>query len=396
MENNILINGFFLECALGETPAEIREKLFADDPAVLLRKHEALQMPFFAMAQHKEEDHIHDAAWNACRRAVKNALEMAFPGSGLPPRGMRVGCVAGTTGDVQFGDLDFYRALKEEREPEKEKLLKFVHGTTAERIVEEYGFTGPAVTISNSCVSGADAVLLGAQWLEADVCDLVVVWGVDLLSPMCLTGFYTLGAASQERCRPFDSRRSGMNVGEGCGCVILRKEKMAPEFEKHFSKAEFRLCGGGSACDAYHMTAPHPEGRGLQTAMRKALKMANLEADDIAFVNAHGTGTAANDASEACALKVVLGAEVPYFSTKGLTGHTLGASGIIELIFTMLCLKEGKIPGSFGCSEKADDIVMAPNMELRPVSGRIAMSTSLAFGGCNTALIVERMENVLA
>ena len=396
MKNDIFINGYALDCALGTGPEEVRRELFSENPKVSVREHEIFKMPFFTMAEYDEREYIHHSSFFHCFNAVRSALKMAFPRTGVPPSALRVGCVAGTTGDVQFGDLDFYRALKEQKVTD-DRIYHFVHGTIAERIVQGYCFTGPALTISNTCVSGADAVLVGAQYLEADICDIVIVLGIDLVSLMCLTGFYTLGAASEKRCKPFDANRSGMNVGEGCGCVILRKGSLDEKYEKAFSKPEFRFSGGGSAGDAYHLTAPHPEGKGLRLAMEKALAMSGKKPEDIAFINAHGTGTPANDASETTAINAIFGNSVPFFSTKGLTGHTLGASGILELIFTMLCLKEQKIPASSGCTEPAVDLPAVPNMQLKNITGNTAMSTSLAFGGCNTALIVERIEeNALA
>ena len=212
MKHNILINGYSLECALGATAEEVKEQLFSEEPKVSIKEHEVFKMPFFTMGDYDTREYIHCASFVACFQAVRNALKMAFPQTGTPPNGLRVGCIAGTTGDVQFGDLDFYRALKENK-PTDDKIYHFVHGTIAERIVQGYCFSGPAITVSNTCVSGADAALLGAQWIEADLCDAVIVLGIDLVSLMCLAGFYTLGAASSRRCRPFDADRSGMNVG---------------------------------------------------------------------------------------------------------------------------------------------------------------------------------------
>ena len=395
MKSSIFINGYSLECALGKTLEQAGEKLFAENADVSSQKHPDLGIPFFAMEGFLTREYIHGASFFTCLEAVQNALKMAFPQTGIPPRELRIGCIVGTTGDVQFGDLEFYKALKEER-PTDDKIYHFVHGTIAERIVQQYAFTGPALTVSNTCVSGADAVLTGAQWIEADLCDMVIALGVDLVSIMCLAGFYTLGAASLENCKPFDRMRSGMNVGEGCGCVILRRGELPAKYEKAFAPPEFKFSGGGSACDAYHMTAPHPEGAGLQKAIKKALEMSGVSPADLAFVNAHGTGTLANDSSETIALKETLGEKVPFFSTKGITGHTLGAAGILELIFTMLCLKKQMIPQSFGCEEAGEDIALSPNMQLRKISGSAAMSTSLAFGGYNTALIVERVTHASA
>ena len=380
MKKDIYINGFALKCALGESSEEVSQQLFAEIPQMQMHQHPVFQMPFFTMNNYEDRECIHYASLRICIDTVRRALMQTFPQTGTPPPGLRVGCIVGTTGDVQFGDLDFYNALKHDL-PTNDRIYHFVHGTIAERIVQGYNFSGPALTISNTCTSGADAVLVASQWIEADICDMVISIGIDLISLMCLTGFYTLSAASSAPCKPFDKDRSGMNVGEGCGCVVLRRGDIDSQCEQFFSKPDFKFCGGGSACDAYHLTAPHPGGRGLQTAIKKALQNADLSPQDICFINAHGTGTLANDVSETNAIEAIFGHEIPFFSTKRLTGHTLGASGTLELIFSMLCLKEQKIPKSFGCTNTDENISIIPNMELREISGKFAMSTSLAFGG---------------
>ena len=390
MKKDIYINGFALKCALGESPEEIIQQLFAEIPQMRMLHHKVFQMPFFTMNNYEDREYIHYDSLGICIDTIRTALMQSFPRTGTPPPGLRVGCIVGTTGDVQFGDLDFYKALKYNL-PTNDKIYHFVHGTIAERVVQGYDFSGPALTISNTCTSGADAVLVASQWIEADICDVVITIGIDLISLMCLAGFYTLSAASTEPCRPFDKNRAGMNVGEGCGCIILRKGDIDSRYEQAFSKPKFKFRGGGSACDAYHLTAPHPNGCGLQAAIKKALQNSDLSPQDISFINAHGTGTLANDISETNAIEAIFGNKTPFFSTKRLTGHTLGASGTLELIFSMLCLQEQKIPKSFGCVNAAEDISISPNMEIKNFGGTIAMSTSLAFGGCNTALIIEKV-----
>ena len=387
MKNDIFINGYALDCALGTGPEEVKKQLFSENPEVTVREHEVFKIPFFTMAEYDQREYIHHSSFLHCSNAVHNALKMAFPDTGLPPESLRVGCVAGTTGDVQFGDLNFYRALKEQKATDN-RIYHFVNGTIAERIVQKYKFTGPALTISNTCVSGADAVVTAAHWIKEDLCDIVAVVGVDLVTLMTLAGFYTLSAASTDLCRPFDKNRDGMTVGEGIGCVILQSES---SLKRNRQTPFFRLRGWGSANDAYHMTAPHPEGIGLELAIRRALETAELPFSSLAFINAHGTGTPANDACEATTFaRLSDHAPFLYFSTKGLTGHTLGASGVIELIFTMICLQEQKIPAGIGCTEPDPAFPVPPVLQETMISAGTAMSTSLAFGGCNTALIVEQ------
>ena len=150
------------------------------------------------------------------------------------------------------------------------------------------------------------------------------------------------------------------------------------------------LAGCGSSADAYHITSPHPEGLGLERAIRQALSRAGLQPGQIAFLNAHGTGTRSNDACECAVFRHLFGDRVRYLSTKGKTGHTLGAAGTLELIFTLLMLREGVLPPSAGFRSAGEDIPVPPVAETTEFSGAFALSTSLAFGGCNSALIVGR------
>jgi 3-oxoacyl-(acyl-carrier-protein) synthase len=184
---------------------------------------------------------------------------------------------------------------------------------------------------------------------------------------------------------PFDSRRSGLNLGEGAGVVVLESPAHA---RSRGHKPCLALYGHGTACDAHHLTAPHPGGRGLLAALGRALDVAGLRPDDIAFVNAHGTGTQDNDLVEGQALAAAFGHSLRVLSTKGYTGHTLGAAGGLEAVFTGLALREGWLPPSIGFGEQDEGIPITPLREHTKIHGRFAISTSLAFGGNNTALLI--------
>lgn len=382
----IYISGCSVNCAAGKGWEEVRKALFAGERGNH-RHHQQLNIPFFTLQDYDERGDVHEACEKLCREAVADALKNSFPATGKIPETERFGCIIGTTGDVQFADRSFYEAMRQGTQP-PDSIRHFVQDTVAERLIREYDPAGMALTISNTCVSGADAVVTAAHWIKEDLCDIVAVVGVDLVTLMTLAGFYTLSAASTELCRPFDRNRDGMTVGEGIGCVILQSES---SLKRNRQTPFFRLRGWGSANDAYHMTAPHPEGIGLELAIRRALETAELPFSSLAFINAHGTGTPANDACEATTF-ARLNDHAPflYFSTKGLTGHTLGASGVIELIFTMICLQEQKIPAGIGCTEPDPAFPVPPVLQETMISAGTAMSTSLAFGGCNTALIVEQ------
>lgn len=239
------------------------------------------------------------------------------------------------------------------------------------------GLLGPMAAISTACSSSAKAFLTAQRWIEAGLIDAAVVGGVDSLCLSTLHGFDSLQLLSGDVCRPFDAGRDGISIGEAAGFVLLDRAPSA-----------VRLAAGGESSDAWHMSTPPPEGEGAQAAMRMALAAAGLAREDIGYVNAHGTATPANDRSEAAAISAVFGAHaVPVSSTKGVTGHTLGAAGIVEAIVTMQTLEQQALPPCANL-RTADpalpvNLVTAPG----PAALRHAMSNNFGFGGSNCSLI---------
>lgn len=187
---------------------------------------------------------------------------------------------------------------------------------------------------------------------------------------------------------PFDRNRAGLNLGEGAGILVLETEEVSDSRKRHTG---IQLVGYGAASDAYHLTAPHPEGRGLESALLLALREAELDADSIAFVNTHGTATPDNDRVEGRTLHRILGTKPLYLSTKGLTGHTLGAAGGIEAVLTVIGLANGWVPQNAGFEEQDPEIPITPTRELTTFGGDCALSTSLAFGGSNAALVFKKV-----
>lgn len=178
---------------------------------------------------------------------------------------------------------------------------------------------GPAYTISTACSSSARALICGKRMLESGLVDAVIAGGADTLCKVPINGFNSMGVISQERCLPFNKNRAGINIGEGGGLMILSKEK-----------ASLELLGVGESSDAYHVSSPDPSGAGAISAMEMALNDASLTTDDIGYVNLHGTATKLNDAMESKAMASLFKGKVPCSSTKYMTGHTLGATGIVE------------------------------------------------------------------
>jgi len=297
----------------------------------------------------------------------------------------RVGVCLGTTVASQLNDLAFFRSYKTTGIASMAPVRRYLKGNLADAVAAHMGIQALTVTVTNACSSGADAIAIGAQWIDAGLCDLVLAGGADELNRVPLSGFHALGLGCPFPCMPFDKHRQGLNLGEGAGVVVLEASAHAAA---RGHAPGLALYGHGTACDAHHLTAPHPEGRGLRTALCQALALAKLRPEEIAFVNAHGTGTQENDLIEGNALSAIFGSTLSVISTKGYTGHTLGAAGGLEAVFTGLALREGWLPPSIGFGEQDERIPITPLRAHTQIHGRFAISTSLAFGGNNTALLM--------
>ena len=314
--------------------------------------------------------------------ALDEALASAQLSAGC---GLRIGVALGTTVACQLNDLDFYSTWREKHSAPLDSVDGYLHGNLAEAVAARLGADGPALVVVNACSSGTDAIGAAMSWLNAGLCDIAIAGGADELNRIPLAGFKALGVASDEPCAPFDANRKGLNLGEGAGVLVLETAESAA---RRGVRSPLRICGYGSSSDAYHLTAPHPEGEGLIRAINAALKQAGIQPSDVAFVNAHGTSTPDNDKVEGRALLRLFGPDIKVLSTKGYTGHTLGAAGGIEAVFTAAGLSKGWIPGSAGFQTLDTEIGLVPTIGKTKISGRCALSTSLAFGGNNAALVI--------
>jgi 3-oxoacyl-[acyl-carrier-protein] synthase II len=319
------------------------------------------------------------------------ALDEALAAAGLADcSGLRIGIALGTTVACQLNDLDFYSTYREKKCAPMDSVDGYLKGNLAEAVAKKLGTNGPALVVVNACSSGTDAIGAALSWLNAGLCDMAIAGGADELNRIPLCGFNALGVASDEPCAPFDANRKGLNLGEGAGVLVLETTESAA---RRGVQSRLRVCGYGSSADAYHLTAPHPEGEGLIRAVHAALRQAGIQPSEIAFVNAHGTSTPDNDVVEGRALLKLFGPDIKVLSTKGYTGHTLGAAGGIEAVFAAAGLSNGWIPGSAGFQTLDVEIGLVPTLGKTGISGRYALSTSLAFGGNNAALIIGLEES---
>lgn len=241
---------------------------------------------------------------------------------------------------------------------------------------------GVALTVSTACSSSAKVFATAQRYLEAGLCDAAVVGGIDTLCLTTLYGFNSLELVSSERCMPWDANRNGINIGEGAGFVLLEPEQAGGQGPL--------LLGYGESSDAYHMSTPHPQGMGAALAMQQALSRAGLPADEVGYINLHGTATPSNDAAEDAAVMQVIGGETPCSSTKGWTGHTLGAAGVIEAIFTLMALENSFLPCSLNTEQRDEALSANILLESERQDIAYAMSNSFGFGGNNCSLLFGR------
>lgn len=240
------------------------------------------------------------------------------------------------------------------------------------------GIEGPVYTVATACSSSAKVFAQAERLIRHGIVDAAVVGGVDTLCDSVLFGFNSLELVSPEPCRPFDATRRGLSLGEAAGFALLERVDSAP--------AAPRLIGWGESSDAHHMSSPHPEGLGARLAMRDAMTRAGLLAEQVDYINLHGTATPKNDEVEAQAIAQTFPASTRASSTKAFTGHTLGAAGIVEAVITLTAIEQGFVPGSLHCD--TPDAVCGPQLaqlnEERAV--RVALSNSFGFGGNNCCL----------
>ncbi|MCG9729536.1 beta-ketoacyl-[acyl-carrier-protein] synthase family protein [Shewanella sp. Isolate13] len=303
----------------------------------------------------------------------------------------RIGIVIGTstsgiaTGETALSELEAHGEFPKEYDYAKQEL-----GDTSQFLQAYFELTGPCYTVSTACSSSAKVFASAKRLIDADVCDMVIVGGIDTLCKLTLNGFYSLESISSGHCQPFSVNRDGINIGEGGALFTLERSTGQ-------NKAQAIILSGiGESSDAHHISAPHPEGRGAVNAMQAALDMAKLKPEQIDYLNLHGTATPKNDAMESRAVHQVFSNNLPACSsTKSLTGHTLGAAGAIEAAFCYLLLSDYNThqqlpPQVWDGEQDPNDPSLPLVTKGQQANINHVMSNSFAFGGSNASLILSR------
>ncbi|RPF19304.1 beta-ketoacyl-[acyl-carrier-protein] synthase family protein [Vibrio crassostreae] len=299
----------------------------------------------------------------------------------------RIAVVIGTsTSGISDGEAAFKQKLANGEFPADYHYSKQELGDTSEFVSQYCALTGPNYVISTACSSSGRVFLTAQRLLDSGMADAVLVGGVDTLCKLTLNGFHGLEALSTTHCKPFSATRDGINIGEAAAFMLLSKTKLAGVNAAQ-DTSNIALLGCGDSSDAHHISAPHPEGNGAEQAMKKALHSAQLNAEDIGYINAHGTATPLNDSMESKAIHRIFANKVPVSSTKPLTGHTLGAASAIEAAIAWHILKYDLPLPLQKCQDKAEDIEIDLVNCSQKLKAKNILSNSFAFGGNNISLI---------
>ncbi|KAF1689514.1 beta-ketoacyl-[acyl-carrier-protein] synthase family protein [Pseudoxanthomonas koreensis] len=338
---------------------------------------EGLEQAPLPSALERWESRNHRLAWLALRQdGFIEAATAAVRRHGATRVATLIGTSTSSIGETEAA----YANLEDGRFPAAQARLH-VHNPHAacDFVALACGAQGPCLTVATACSSSAKVFALAARMLHAGLADAAIVGGVDTLCGSGLYGFNALQLVSPEPCRPFDAQRRGLSLGEAGGFALLEREATAP--------VRAWLRGYGESSDAHHMSAPHPQGLGARRAMADALARAGLDPEAIGYLNLHGTATPANDSVEAAAVAALFPATLHAGSTKGWTGHTLGAAGIVESVFALLALEHGLLPGTLNSREP--DPACGPQVRfetaLQPIAH--AMNNAFGFGGNNCSLV---------
>jgi 3-oxoacyl-[acyl-carrier-protein] synthase-1 len=385
------ISHFTLTSALGRGLAAQRDALLAERSGLRPCDFETTQLPAWIGRVAGLEDEPLPAEWrdHDCRnnRLAYLALQQdGFTAAVAAARerygAARIGLFLGTsTSGIHETEIAYRQIAPDSGRLPVSFNYRYAHNVfSASYFVGRYlGLRGPATMVSTACSSSAKVFAIAHRHIEAGWCDAAVVGGVDSLCLTTLYGFTALQVVSPQACRPADAARDGISIGEAAGFALL---------ERAAGRGDFALLGYGESSDAHHMSTPEPEGAGAALAMQTALARAGLEAGAVDYINLHGTATPANDIAEDKAVCPVFGTQTRCSSTKGWTGHALGAAGITEAVISLLALQEGWLPRSLNTRELDPAIRGQVLLASERLPVRRVLSNSFGFGGNNCSLLL--------
>ncbi len=296
---------------------------------------------------------------------------------------------ATTVGGMDKTETFYENYVDDKNAPNIELIRHHDCGKITDFVAKEIGIKGMVTTISTACSSSANAIALGTRMIKQNLLDIAIVGGVDALTKFTLNGFNTLQILDTEQCRPLDESRVGLNLGEGAAYLVLMSENVAKQLNQEIF---CNVVGYHNANDSFHQTALSDDAKGPTLAMQGALKKSGLQANDIDYINMHGTGTRNNDNAEGLAIQSIFKDKIPKLSsTKSFTGHTLGASGAVEAVFSALAIKHGIVFPNYSFEQPMENLNIIPertfqkNQEIKHV-----MSNSFGFGGNCSSLIFSK------
>lgn len=396
----VVVTGIGIISSIGTGYDETRQSLLSKKTgitpvSILKTRHKDFVLGEIKKTQkelHQLAGTDHEEAWTRTALLAIIAAREAFLDAGLSPDDpFKTGIVsASTVGGMDKSEQYYKDFIGSE---EHKKYIDTHHaGNHTEKIAETLGIKDYLTTISTACSSSLNSIMLGVRLVSNGLLDRVLTGGADSLSKFTLNGFNTLKILDREHSRPFDETRRGLNLGEGAAYLVLEREDTAL---KQGKKIYAYVSGYANANDAHHQTASSSDGEGPYLAMKLALEKAGLQPADIDYINVHGTGTENNDLTESIALKRLFEDELPPFSsTKAFTGHTLGAAGVIESVFSIIALQEQKLLPNINFKHKIEATGLVPVTEVLPASINHVLTNSFGFGGNDSSLVFSSKKTV--
>ena len=400
MSKQVYITGIGIICAIGNNVEETLQSLLAERSGIgEITLFNTMHKGLIPMAEVKmtTAELLGEAGYPGSKNFTRTALlgmkaaKEALESAGIHDLAQyRTGLISATTVGGMDRSEDFYASFLSD--PAKGRMTDIVNhdcGDSTERIAAHLGISDFVTTISTACSSSVNAMMFGSNLIKTGQLDRVIVGGNDSVTKFTLNGFNTLMILDKTGCHPFDENRAGLTLGEGAAFLVLESEDVVAADNK---RVLAEVSGYGNANDAYHQTASSPDGTGAFLAMSKAIKMSGLRLEEIDYINVHGTGTQNNDLSEGVAMERVFGEHVPPFSsTKGYTGHTLGAAGAVEAVISVLSLQHQVIFPNLGFSTPMKELHIRPLTAVTRIDGiGHVLSNSFGFGGNNSTVILTK------